>query len=451
MTQLGRRGFLLATALLLAVVALGAPAPAHAQSGDRPIVFVHGNGDTAALWLTTVWRFESNGYPRDRLFAIDLKFPSARTVDAKPQDGRSSADEAMAQLAAFVEDVLAKTGAAKVALVGNSRGANVIRHYVKHGGGAARTSHVVLGGGTNHGVIVSDQHMVGSEFNGAGDFLKRLNAGPDEVVAGVAFLTIRSDTNDKYAQPTGRFINLPDVQTGVPYDAPALKGATNVVLPGADHREVAFGPRAFVETWRFITGRAPARADIASEPAPVLNGRVTGITAGAYDNQPVSGATVEVYVVDPKSGARQGAPAHRKTTTADGAWGPFTTSPDAFHEFVVTVPGQPITHIYRSPFPRGSSLIHLRPAILAKDDAGAAAVVVMTRPRGYFGHGRDVFTLDGAVPASVNEGVPGTSAARLRLPDAAPRSVVARFNDETIVTLAWPMADRHVSIVEFHY
>jgi len=181
---------------VLVLALLLVASPALAQSSDPPIVFVHGNGDTAALWHTTIWRFESNGYARDRLFAIDLKFPSARSVDAKPQEGRSSADEVMAQLSAFVDETLAKTGARKVALIGNSRGANTIRHYVKHGGGAAKTSHVVLGAGTNHGVIVSDQHLVGSEFNGASDFMERLNDGSDDVVAGVAFMTIRSDTND---------------------------------------------------------------------------------------------------------------------------------------------------------------------------------------------------------------------------------------------------------------
>src|SRR6185503_13408959 len=208
------------------------------------------------------------------------------------------ADEVKVQLAAFVDEVLAKTGAPRVALVGNSRGATTIRNYVRDGGGAAKTSHVVLGGGVNHGVIVSDGHMVGSEFNGASEVMKRLNDG-DEVVAGVAFLTIRSDGNDKYAQPMGTFISLPHVPTGLSYDAPALRGATNVVLPGADHREVSYGPRAFAETYRFIVGRPPARTDVAVEAAPLLNGRVTGITAGAYDNQPVAGATVEVFAVDP--------------------------------------------------------------------------------------------------------------------------------------------------------
>src|SRR5258706_4713515 len=136
----------------------------------------------------------------------------------------------MAQLAAFVDQAVARPGARKVARVGNSRGANTIRNYVRFGGGAAKSSHVVLGGGTNRGLIVSDQHLVGSEFNGASEFMKRLNDGPDEVVTGVAFMAIRSDTNDKYAHPTGVFIGFPDVQTGVSYDAPALKGATNIVL-----------------------------------------------------------------------------------------------------------------------------------------------------------------------------------------------------------------------------
>jgi len=31
----------------------------------------------------------------------------------------------------------------------------------------------------------------------------------------------------------------------------------------------------------------------------------------------------------------------------------------------------------------------------------------MTRPRGYFGRGRDTFLLDGNVPPGINEGVPG--------------------------------------------
>lgn len=62
------------------------------REAQPPIVFVHGNGDTAALWYPTVWRYESNGWPRERLFAVDLPYPLART-DVAPEasvvlDGR---------------------------------------------------------------------------------------------------------------------------------------------------------------------------------------------------------------------------------------------------------------------------------------------------------------------------------------------------------------------------
>jgi hypothetical protein len=42
-----------------------------------PILFVHGNGDHAALWITTSWRMESNGVPRERMFAISAGRPAS--------------------------------------------------------------------------------------------------------------------------------------------------------------------------------------------------------------------------------------------------------------------------------------------------------------------------------------------------------------------------------------
>ncbi|HTM59890.1 MAG TPA: twin-arginine translocation pathway signal, partial [Burkholderiales bacterium] len=74
--------------LLLAFL-LAACAGSGTRDSYPPIVFVHGNGDTAALWMPTVWRFETNGWPRDRLFALDAPNPLARTDDAKPQEGRT--------------------------------------------------------------------------------------------------------------------------------------------------------------------------------------------------------------------------------------------------------------------------------------------------------------------------------------------------------------------------
>ena len=108
----------------LAASVLAGCAGTVALQERAPIVFVHGNGGSAAEWQTTFWRFESNGWPRERLHAIDLPYPLARDDDAKEQPGRTSTAEHMAFLAAEVKKVLARTGAKKVALVGSSRGGN---------------------------------------------------------------------------------------------------------------------------------------------------------------------------------------------------------------------------------------------------------------------------------------------------------------------------------------
>jgi triacylglycerol lipase len=445
MSDLLRRARALPLLLLLAACAAFQPAAEQQPS----IVFVHGNGDTAALWETTIWRFESNGYDRKLLHAIDFPNPLAPSEDAKPQPLRSTTADQMAELARYVAEVRKRTGRDKVVLIGNSRGANAIRNYLKNGGGAVFVSHAILSG-TNHGVSAWEETR-GSEFNAKGAFMTQLNAGPDEVVAGVRFMTIRSDNNDKYAQPDGMFLGKPGKPTGVGYDAPELKGAENVVIPKIDHRESAFGPLAFREMYRFITGHAPARTDIAPETEVVLNGKVNDMPGGVPTNLPVAGAKVEIYEVSAATGARLGAAAHSQVTGADGLWGPFRTKPGAYYEFVVQVSGHAITHIYRSPFPRSSDIVHLRPADFAKGDATAGSVVMINRPRGYFGHGRDTFLLDGKVPPGINLGVPGVSSGKLLLPDGPLRPVPARFNDETITLQNWPAKDNHLVIAEFHY
>ena len=76
---------------------------------------------------------------------------------------------------------------------------------------------------------------------------------------------------------------------------------------------------------------------------------------------------------------------------------------------------------------------------------------VMTRPRGYFGHGRDTFLLDGKVPSGVNEGVPGASEAAQRFEPGPPRSVRVVLNAESMTVRTYPLEQGHVTIAEFHY
>lgn len=409
-------------------------------SAYPPILFVHGNGDSSALWITTLWRFESNGYPRERLFTIDFPSPTARDDDTKDEINRSSTQQQREQLAARVDEVLAKTGASKLVLIGNSRGGNSIRNYIKNGGGASKVSHAILGGTPNHGVVSVPIAQSNNEFNGAGKFLKDLNSSPDEVVAGVAFMTIRSDRNDKFAQP--KSLSNP---VAVGYAGPELKGATNVVLDGVDHRETAYSSKAFAEMYKFIMGHAPTTTDIIPETNPQITGLITGWENGAATNKPVAGVTVSVFEVDPKTGARLGPAVSHVTTGADGKWGNFTAKPTAYYEFMVEAPDDPVRHWFRSPFPRSSSVVSMRLAD-AEAEQGKA-VVFFTRPRGYVADGRDQYSLDGKPVPGVKGGVPTDASFQVVL-DGPERAVPVSLNGENMTVRAIP---NEIVYAEFHY
>ena len=424
-------------------------APGAAQV--PPVLFVHGNGDHAALWITTLWRMESNGVPRDRMFAINFTDPLARTDDSVAQPNRSSTEDQRRELGDAIKELKRRTGASRVALVGNSRGGNPIRGYIKNGGGGD-VSHAVLCGVPNHGVYDWDDGL-GGEFNGRGPFLRGLNEGESEVTPGTSFLTLRSDGIDKYAQEDGRFVAKPGTLTGITAEGPALKGATNLVLGAVDHRETAFSPRAFREIYKFIAGREPDRIAIAPEAQVKLSGLVTGTPGGVQTNRPVAGAAVEIYRVSPDTGARIGAAIHGSQSAEDGRWGPAEVDPSWYLEIVLTSAGSTTTHFYRSPFPRSSDLVHLRAARpLGAADAGAGAIVLMSRPRGYFGLPRDVVLLDGKEPADVKSGVPTDSVATLRLSAAETgRAAVALFNQERIVARAWRASENRITVAELTY
>ena len=79
-------------------------------------------------------------------------------------------------------------------------------------------------------------------------------------------------------------------------------------------------------------------------------------------------------------------------------------------------------------------------------NAAATAVVYMSRPRGYFGIGRDTITLNGSQPSDIAPGVPTNSTTRVVV--AAGTPVVGRFNAETITAASFPAADQQVSVIE---
>jgi len=448
----------LAAVLLMGTAALPLyPSSQSSTANDPlPIIFVHGNGDDASKWIGVIWLFESNGYPSDRLFSIRFPLPTARTDDTREEPFRSSTIDSAAELSAFVTRVLLQTHSKQVALVGSSRGGLTIRNYILNGGGAANVAYAVLAGTPNHGVLASDTNLNG-EFNGKGHFLQSLNSANSdgsEVVSGVRFLTLRSDKLDKYAQPTGVAFGTPQTTTGVGFDGPALRGASNIVLPNLDHRELAFQPTAFAQMYRFIASNTPHTLTITPEAAPTISGVVTGFAGIAPTNLPLTGVHLHIYPVDSSKTLEHVDPVYEITTKDDGKWGPFQANAKQEYEFDLEYQGRHVRY-YKAPIPRSTNLLNLRFAPVPRDQATLTtsatiqhtSQLLIARPQGYFSRDRDPVRIDGKAPIEEPSGLPIRDSFTVSLPETAPTTITLR--DETIVATPSDDLTKDLPIVDF--
>ena len=311
-----RRTALLLAAACASPAAPGSPGPGTGRTDARPSSSC-GNGDNAALWMTTLWRLESNGWPRERCTRSPCPtaaraMPTTRRSPAVPRARRRRA------LAAEVDAVLQRSGASQVVLVGNSRGGIVIRNCrpAAAAEGVARDP----GRAPNHGAWSSASFRPTSEFNGAAAAHAAEQPGRrrhrDHAGAEVADHPLRQQRQvrsarrrvdrRRHADPRDRFAG------------PALKGAQNVVIAGIDHRETAFGPQAFAAMWRFLTGSELATTRAVPE-ARHHAGRHAQRRSGG---QPAAGRRRRRglrHRSPPAHGS--GAALHRQTVGADGRWG----------------------------------------------------------------------------------------------------------------------------------
>ena len=207
------------------------PSAAHPE----PVVLVHGFGaNMQANWSYLSPKLAQAGYC---VFALTY---GRNTSVAFPFDqfgGVVPMEQSAAQLGAFIDQVLAATGATKVDLVGHSEGSLMPNYYVKFLGGAANVNRYVgltpLWDGTNVAEAATlndlgeplglsqplrqfvEQSGCGAcyEFFHGSEFLKKMNDG-GAVVPGVTYTMIMTRNDELVA----------------PYTSGYLDGATNIVI-----------------------------------------------------------------------------------------------------------------------------------------------------------------------------------------------------------------------------
>ncbi|MEU6244399.1 alpha/beta fold hydrolase [Streptomyces sp. NPDC047024] len=189
----------LASLLLAAALATVPAATAHAATAPssgwndysckpsaahpRPVVLVHGTlGNSVDNWLGLAPYLKVRGYC---VYSLDY----GQLAGVPVFYGLGPIDKSAEQLSAFVDKVLASTGAAKADLVGHSQGGMMPRYYLKFLGGAPKVNALVGIAPSNHGTNLSGLTNLLPYFPGAEALIKATTPGLADQIAGSAFLT----------------------------------------------------------------------------------------------------------------------------------------------------------------------------------------------------------------------------------------------------------------------
>ncbi|MFJ9563291.1 esterase/lipase family protein [Streptomyces fuscichromogenes] len=231
------------TALLLAAAVAAVPAAtAHASSAPttgwndyscrpsaahpRPVILVHGTlGNSVDNWLSLAPYLEDRGYC---VFSLDYG-----QLDGVPVFyGLGPIDKSAEQLSAFVDKVLAATGAAKADLVGHSQGGMMPRYYLKFLGGAAKVNALVGLAPDNHGATLSGLTNLLPYFPGASDLIKATTPGLADQIPGSAFLAKLNAGGDTVSGVHYTVIATKYDEVATPWQSQYLSGSDvhNVLL-----------------------------------------------------------------------------------------------------------------------------------------------------------------------------------------------------------------------------
>ncbi len=287
---------------------------AHGQQSAppdiNPIVFVHGASGSGAQFQSQALRFTSNGYPQSFIRVVEYNSPAIATI----------LPDVLARIDATIAELQAQTGRAQVELVGHSLGTFISRQYLATPARAARVAHYVNADG----------------------------GGATALPGGVPTLALFGG--------------------GARAVQPQFVGATNVTLPEQAHIQAVTSQEAFVEMFRFFTGRAPMSAQIVPQAGPFpVSGR-----AVLFPENAGAGADtmVVVFEIDPATGQRvvhssgSSVPVAVLPVNANGDFGPFQASPNVQYELTLMRPGDMRPHrFFFEPFLRSDHLVRLNTSL----------------------------------------------------------------------------------------
>ncbi|MFJ9828079.1 esterase/lipase family protein [Streptomyces sp. NPDC101160] len=198
------------------------PSAAH----PRPVVLVHGTlGNSIDNWLGLAPYLVERGYC---VFSLDYgQLPNVPFFH-----GLGPIDKSAEQLSAYVDRVLAATGAPEADLVGHSQGGMMPRYYLKFLGGAAKVNALVGIAPDNHGTTLSGLTKLLPYFPGAKDLLTSATPGLTDQMAGSPFMTKLNEGGDTVPGVRYTVIATKYDEVVTPYQSGWLTGpnVTNVLL-----------------------------------------------------------------------------------------------------------------------------------------------------------------------------------------------------------------------------
>jgi triacylglycerol lipase len=224
------------------------PSVAH----PNPVVLVHGTGANMSWnWPRISPLLASRGWC---VFALTYGRDPRAPAPFDQMGGVLPMEQSAAELATFVDRVLAATGATKVDVVGHSQGSLMPDYYVKYLGGTSKVERYVgmtpLWDGTNF-LGAGFLYALGLPSGGSrqlADFIARFCGSCPQFVHGSDFLQHLNSGGAAVPGVSYTMLMTRYDELVVPYTSGFLNGANNIVvqrgcpLDFAEHAAMAFDP-----------------------------------------------------------------------------------------------------------------------------------------------------------------------------------------------------------------